>query len=356
MNDQNLNHDLKPGRSEIEGPSLSSNVLQFLKRKWWLSVLAGLIGGLGGVWYSSNQPNKFVATTTFSMLENGGNMGGVFSIAAEFGINIGNTGRDIFAGDNIIVILSSRRIIEEVLLQIDTLENRKVTFAEELGDIINASKGVVVADSLITFKVGQPRDSFSYLQDSVLYRMYLDIVKSRLVARRPDKRLNFFEVQFSSPDERFSKKFLDRLIEATARFYTDLRVQKSKATLAVLEERVAAMRGGANSAIQSQAVIKDANINPAFSTANAALLNRQLDISAYGKAYEELFKNLEVARYQYLQDIPLFQLIDPPKLPILNAKKGRLFNSVLFACVSVFVSLVLSVSWIIIKRDLPKKF
>lgn len=327
------------------------DLFKYIRNKWWLCLLIAFAGGMTGIWYAWKQENKYVCSATFSMLESGGNMGGVLNLAAEFGINIGGSGKDVFAGDNIIVIISSRRIIEEVLLQSDTVGNKIISLADEYRAITNSNTLKAALTKSIKFKPGQTRTEFTYRQDSVLYCLYNEIVKKRLIARRPDKKLNFFEVSFNSPDERFSRLFVERLINATSTFYTTLRSQKSKATLEILEARVASLKGNASAAIQSQAGIRDANINPAFAAASASVLNKQMEVSAYGKAYEELFKNLEFARYQYLQDIPLFQIIDPPRLPLKNLKTGRLYNSVVFAVIFGFVALVTLVFIAIIKQN-----
>jgi hypothetical protein len=326
-------------------------LFKFLLRKWWMFIIVGIVGGLAGIWYAYKQEAKYICKATFSMLDSGGSMGGVLNLAAEFGINIGGSGKDVFAGDNIIVILSSRRIIEEVLLQSDTIGNKIISLADEYRSITKSNTLKQSLTKEIEFKPGSNRKEFSYKQDSVLFTIYDEIVKGRLLSRRPDKKLNFFEISFISPNERFSRLFVERLIEVTSSFYTTLRTQKSKATLDILEARVGAVRGSASAAIQSQAGIRDANINPAFALAGASVLNKQLDVTAYGRAYEELFKNLELARYQYLQDIPLFQVIDPPRLPLKNMKPGRLYSGIVFAIISCFVTLVLLVSISIIKRD-----
>jgi hypothetical protein len=57
----------------------------------------------------------------------------------------------------------------------------------------------------------------------------------------------------------------------------------------------------------------------------------QIDATAYGGAYAELFKNLEVARYQYLQDAPLLQVLDPVRYPLKRYKKGKLTSAIVFA-------------------------
>jgi hypothetical protein len=51
----------------------------------------------------------------------------------------------------------------------------------------------------------------------------------------------------------------------------------------------------------------------------------------YGAAYGEMFKNLELARFQYLNEIPLMQIIDAANYPMEKVTSGKLKMAVLFA-------------------------
>ena len=320
--------------------------LRHLLKKWYVLVLAGLLGGIAGIGYAWWQAPKFEARASFALEDNKGGLGAALGLASEFGITLGSSGGDAFAGENIVVILTSRRMIERVLLLPDSSNGRATTMAATWLRLKKRDFAKHPRLSGVRFEAGVPRSQFSYLQDSVLYSLYEEIVKSHLSAGKPDRKLNFYEVKFNSPDEQFSKRFLEKLIAETTAFYTDLRSKKSGETLRILESRVAAMKGSARSAIGGQASIRDANVNPAFASADAPVLEKQLDVTAYGRAYEELFKNLELARYQYLQDIPLLQMIDAPAYPMKNLKPGRLKSGIMagFAA-GVLAVLVLFARW-----------
>jgi uncharacterized protein involved in exopolysaccharide biosynthesis len=44
-----------------------------------------------------------------------------------------------------------------------------------------------------------------------------------------------------------------------------------------------------------------------------------------------MFKNLELARFQYLNEIPLMQIIDAANYPMEKIKSGKLKMAVIFA-------------------------
>jgi uncharacterized protein involved in exopolysaccharide biosynthesis len=287
-----------------------------------------------GIWYAWKTKPKYQSRLTFALEENSGGMSGALNLAAEFGLNLGGSS-SIFSGDNILQIISSRRVIEGVLLSVDTLEGsgKPVTLAQQLLDLKRDKKVETVKPLRlfsVSFPAGRHRNSFNYLEDSVLYVLYNEDILKNLIAGRPDKKLGIYEVMFTASDERFAKVFTERLLHETTTFYTDLRSKKSRQTLEVLEARVASLKSNVGAAIQSKSSVQDANLNPVFSSSQAVAQQRQVDITAYSGAYAELFKNLELARYQFLQDIPLLQIIDNVHYPLKKIKKGRLFTGLLF--------------------------
>ncbi len=303
---------------------------RMLIRNWWVLLLIGLIGSVAGVLVSSFQKPKFEARLSFALEEGQSTgIGSALNIAAMFGIDLNSSG-SIFSGDNILAIMPSREIIERVLLSSDSLPDGRVeTFADEWMRLNKINKGNARLSNIV-FPVAKPRDTFSYLQDSVLFVLQSSIANDYLNVVRPDKKLNIYEVYFVAPDERLAKAFVETLVEQTIAYYTDLKSKRSLQTLQILEERVAFLKGETFSSIDKQLEVKDINVNPAFARANSPVAKEQMDITAYGAAYAELFKNLEIARMQYLKDIPLLQVIDKPHYPMRNLKKGRLRTGILY--------------------------
>ncbi len=307
--------------------SLKSTVM-YLFSKWWIFLIVGVLGGVAGIVYATLEKAQYESRLTFSLGESGGGLSGALSLAAEFGFNLGGSGSDIFAGDNIMTILTSRRIIEDVFLSADTVDGKVATMADFFMTYhkLDYSKNKKIGP--ISFPVGADRKKFTYHQDSILFTFYESAIKKSLRVKRPDKRLNFYEINYLSPNERFSKIFTEKLIDQATTFYVELKSKRSRETLEILTERAEAMRGGVKSAIQKQAAVKDANVNPAFSGTIATVQQQQVDATAYGKAYEELFKTLEIARYQYLNNIPLLQIIDHPNYPMKKIKNGRMMSAI----------------------------
>ena len=313
-----------------------------LLKKWWLFLIVGLLAGLLGIYRASKQKIIYESRLTFA-LDGGDGSSGAMSLAAQFGLNIGGNGNDMFAGDNILEIMKSRRMVERTLLSVDTFQNKPYTFIEYYlqQNIEPGSKQEVN----IHFPVGQPRSSFTYAQDSLLYKVYNDFVNQYINAGKPDRKYNIYEVNVTNPEEKFTKDFTDRLVTETNKFYTEISTKKTKETLDILEQRVALMKSNLSSSISSKAEIQDVNLNPAFSEAQVPVLKQQGNIQVYSSAYAEMFKNLEIARYQYLKQIPIMQIIDAANYPMRKIKVSKLKTAIIFSFVACSVTLL--VLWLI---------
>ena len=321
-----------------------NKIIRFVLKKWWLFLVIGLIAGIAGIFYASRQTPDYKSSLTFALDDEGssGGMGNLFSLASQFGINVGGS-KDIFSGDNILEIMKSRRMIERVLLSVDTFENKPYTLIEYYLEKSGKRKSNTRIKN-IHFPAGQLKNTFSYQQDSLLYKTYQDFSDKYIVAQRPDRKVSIYEVNVTSPDEKFTKDFTDRFVAETNNFYVEIRTKKAKETLDILEQRVATMKGNLNSSISNKASVQDVNINPAFSEAQVPVQKQQANIQVYGAAYGEMFKNLELARFQYLNEIPLMQIIDAADYPMQKIKLGKLKAAILFA---VFAELlVLFVLWL----------
>jgi hypothetical protein len=85
---------------------------------------------------------------------------------------------------------------------------------------------------------------------------------------------------------------------------------------------VNSLKGNLSASISRQGAVRDANVNPVFSSSLTPILTEEVNKRAYGEAYATLFANLEMARLQYLKDVPLLQIIDEPRYPLKKLQKS----------------------------------
>jgi len=322
------------------------SVFKSIIRFWWVIILIGIVAGLAGIFYASNQDASYESRATFALDDAGGSgVGNLMNLASQFGINVGGGASDIFGGDNIIEILKSRRIIETVLTSVDTFQGKPSTLIQFFIDESDIKKESIKKE--ISFPVSLPKEKYSYQQDSVLKDYYNLFSKKLIVAHRPDKKLSIYEVRVTTPNEELTKVFTDKLLEKANEFYIELRTKKAKQTLTILEQRVASMKGNLTNSITERANVQDVNINPAFEKAEVPVIKQQANIQTFSAAYAELFKNLEIARFNYLDEIPLMQIIDQPEYPMHKNKLGKLTSALVFAFIAeVIFFLILAIKYV----------
>lgn len=331
-----------PANTEGEMPIIS--FIKFILKKWVLVGIICLLSAICGVIYSSFKKPKYESRLTFSLDAGSseGTLSSAMNFAAQLGIGFGS-GQSMFDGDNIIEIMKSRRMIETTLLSYDTFDNKPYTLAQYFYEKSGLQSAYSKKKNLknIQFPCGVKKAELSYLQDSVLYNIYLIISKENLSASRPDKKLGIYEVKVLSANERFSKIFTDRIVSFTSSYYTEITSKKELETLEILEQRVASIKEDVGTSIENRAGVQDANLNPAFAAAQSPLLKQQYNIQSYGEAYKEMFKTLEMARYQYLKKIPLLQIIDNADYPMKIIKIGKLMAAIYFSAIAFILTSII---------------
>jgi len=319
-----------------------NNLINFLLKKWKLFLIVGIVGAIAGIIFSTKEKPSYQSKLIFILDQGGSPLAAELGIAAQLGISIGND-NSAFMDDNIIQIIKSRNVIESVLLSSDTFENKPCTLAEYLRESeFNNEKNNV------SFPIGIQKANFNYQQDSILFAIVQKIQSKYLQVSRPDILLLIYEIDFTSPNEKFSKVFTDRLIEEANKLYIESMAQRKEQSIDVLEQRITELQNNIGTSLSNKSSAADANINPAFAAAQTPLIKEQTNLQAYGEAYKEMFKTLEITRYQYLQKLPLIQVIDAPNYPLKKIKTTKLAMAVWFAYIAQFALLLFLIGFKVI--------
>ncbi|WP_296704642.1 exopolysaccharide biosynthesis protein [Algoriphagus sp.] len=312
--------------------NLSSWISYFLSQ-WKILILAGIIGIALGALVSIFKKPVFHANTSF-VLEEGeaGGMGQMSGLASLVGVNLGSLGSTsgLFQGDNIMELYRSDRMLDEALLSpfdaSELLIDRFISFEE-----IDRKWASKVDISSMDFSI--PRESFTTSQDSVVKEVAKLIREKQLSVAKPDRKLSIIEVTVSSKDQLFAKVFNERLVENVNEFYKDTKTKKTSENLSILQSQADSVRSILDQSIGAYASATDKipNANPLLSAATVDVKKRQIDVQATGAVYEEIVKNLEIAKVNHRNNSPLIQIIDSPRLP-LERTEIRLVKGMVFGC------------------------
>ena len=314
----------------------------YFKSKWKTIFLAGIIGGLLGLGYSFTKKTIYTAKLSFALEEKGTGGGNLSSLAAQFGLGgIGGGDGGVFSGDNIIILLKSRFLIEKTLLSTvningksDLLINRYILFNRI--DKVWATK-----KNLAGLKfTNADRMHFTLKQDSILGIISTGLIKNNLVIAQQDKNLSIINISVVSTDEIFAKVFSEKLIETVTDFYIETKTKKTRANILVLQNRADSVQRELNSAMYGRAQFGDQNMGLIRQQAAVPKLKQEMRVQMLGTLYGELVKNLEFAKLTLMREEPLVQIIDQPILPLPKARLSKLKAIVMGGFLFGFFSLL----------------
>lgn len=304
-----------------------TSLLYFFFSRWKIFAVTGLIGILIGSLVSVFKKPVFHAETSFVLEEDASSgMGQMSGLASLVGVNLGSLGgaSGLFQGDNIMELYRSDRMIAETLLSSfdeDRLLIQKYIDYEKLEKKWESEVDI----SSMNFALN--RSQFSVSQDSVVKEISKLIREKLLTIEKPDRKLTILRVTVSSKDESFAKVFNEKLVEKVNSFYLETKTKKTGENLIILQSQADSVRAILNTSIGAFANSTDKipNPNPIQSTIKVESRQRQIDVQATGSIYEEIVKNLEIAKVNHRNNSPLIQIIDSPRFP-LNRTEVRLFK------------------------------
>ena len=329
--------------------------LNYLLSKWLFIFLAGLLGGVIGLWIAFRSTPTYSATTTFVVEsgESGGGLRQFAGMAAMAGIDIGGNAGGLFQGDNIMELYKARKMITQTLLSKTYPDS-----SELLVERYIRSNGLLEAweetPELLALDFRVDNSSLSQpalrLRDSVLNKFVNNIKEDMLIVDKPDRNLSIIRVNVISKDEVFAKVFNENLVKEVNDFYIQTKTKKSKNNIAILEEKVDSVKAVMERAIYSVAKVSDQtpNLNPTRQIQRLAPTQEAQFSAESNKAIlSQLLQNLELSKMSLLQEQPLIQLVDQPVYPLPVTRLGKIKSIIiggfLFGLLSI--SLLIGIRW-----------
>jgi hypothetical protein len=301
----------------------------YLLSKWLIICIFGFGGGAIGLTSALLQQPSYTATLTFLLVESSSGGGGLASLASSFGLGDIGGNNGVFSGSNLLEIIKSKSSIEKTLLTPVEYHSKKqnlidiyLQFTGIRGSWENESKNPELKS--LEFPIGQPRETFTRTQDSIINSIYNDIIRSKsLTINKNDKKTDLVNIEFTCSDEYFSKVFVESIMEETYRFYMETRISQSKANIEMMQEAADSIKRLYDSSIYKSATASQFNINPALQLASIPRIKQETNVELYGKVYAEILKNLETLKMDMLRQKPIVQIIDHPRYPLKVNKTSK---------------------------------
>lgn len=321
---------------------------KYLLSKWYILLIAGFLGGVGGCFYAKSKKPLYTATTTF-VLEAGESSGSGFgqyaSMAAMVGLDMGGSG-GIFQGDNLLELYKSRKMIEAALLNASASDSSKTLLDKYL--LFTGAKELWSSQSPYLLDLDF-NDEVNYSgikrrqRDSVISNVISSINKNVLKVGKLDLKLSIIKIDTESEDEVFSKEFNEALVKEVSDFYVQTKTRKSLDNIIILQHKVDSVRGVMYGAISSAAVVMDAtpNLNPTKQAQRTVPSQRSQFSAETNKAIlGQLVQNLELSKMTLLREAPLIQKVDEPVFPLKVISLGKLKAGAIGSFLFVFLTIM----------------
>ncbi|MGB4413972.1 MAG: hypothetical protein WBI53_03690 [Paludibacter sp.] len=316
--------------SMIEIVSKLKQYWSYLLSKWVIICIFGFGGAAIGLLASFLTKPKYTAHLSFALVEKSTG-GGLADLASSFGYGGlvgGNNGA--FSGDNLLEIIQSRYAVEKTLLTPVNYRGQNKNLVEVYIDFNDLRKKWQKKKKnkdlqQLSYPIDQKCESFNRTQDSVLFTIYDEFIKSQaLTVTRKNKKVSIVNVNFTSKDEMFSKLFVEKLMDQTYRFYKETKTSQSRANINMMQHTADSIKGLYETALYKGAGFSQVNVNQALQFAAVPRIKQENNAQLYGTVYAEVLKNLETLKLDMARETPIVQIIDTPRLPLEKEKLGKI--------------------------------
>lgn len=312
-------------------------------------ILSLLIGFAAGFAYVKLSPVKYEAKLSFIVNDAKSiSQNPIAALAGQLGVSGSNIN---VSDDRILFLITTKKILGQSLLAV--IDEEKITVADKLIALNNYKKGWDKKDtSLQNFShfTSKSIDNLSYVENKIMDFLISKILKSNdLQSDAVKKKTSSFVgqsssgiilISYKSKDELLSKKLVDAIYFNLSDFYTQIITKSLKANLDLVSQRLDSTKrimersevAAANEMDISNKIIRfSGKVNEARLRKETELLN---------VLYAELLKNKEIAKFNYDQEKPVFQIIDKPSFPLEELSKSIIIYSIIGAFLFSFICLI----------------
>ncbi len=315
--------------------------IRYLFSKWLIIVIAGIIGGVLGLIYAFTVNPKYTASLNFVLSANSSSGSGLLGFANQFGINLGNSGDDVFSGDNIITFMQSRRMVQQALFS--ALPNSNKSLINMLVEDEKWNEGWAKNSMMKNvYPFPSTPDKMNLIQDSIFRKIYSSVQTNMLTVSKPDKDQNIYAVTTVAENPLFAYYLTKYLVNATSAFYIGTKTSSARQNLNMLQNEADSLRRILGDAIVSAGSQTDYtfNLNPAYQVQRSGAQQSQATAAALGQAYGQVLQNLELSKITLQKETPLYQIIDEPTLPLDEEKPGKLTSLIIGGFIGGFLIIV----------------
>ena len=277
----------------------------------------------------------YFARTTFVLDNNDtSSMGDLSSLASLAGINASSfiDASSLFQIDNIQELYRSNTMIKKTLM---STANDGIKDFKLIDRLIEAEKLKHKWDKLgVDTKNLWSTASTSRTKDSLIKELIKTIKKENLIVEKPSRKTTILEIGFDHKDEILAKTFNENLVKIVNQFYNKTKTLKTGSNLEILQRQSDSVKVVLDTSIMLLAEIDQSipNPNPLSKVNLVPYQKAMIDVQANSAIYQELLKQLELAKITHRNNMPLIQVIDSPSYPLENSR-WKLLKTIIYGMI-----------------------
>ncbi|MFT4060931.1 MAG: hypothetical protein QM642_01090 [Edaphocola sp.] len=296
--------------------------IKYLFSKWMVLLCVAAIGaGMGCLKYMFATP-QYKATTTVILQDDGnsGNSGGGLSI---FGLGSSEQAADLFHGDNLKWLYTTRKLLKTTLLTTVDLDGKKQLLIESfIKEDEDVRKALKKSPTLQAVKFSESDNNDSLPPDpkkNQVIDLCVNLLRNKVVkVKDVDKTDGVIEVTVLTAKESLSLAIAHVLVNKVNDYYVKTKTEKAQKQVDELEMAAADYNARMNTAMyQTAASVDDVpypNPNRQINTVPAR--RKGVDVELNSRLYSQIMANLEVAKSDLKKATPILQVVDAPTSPL----------------------------------------
>ena len=274
----------------------------------------------------------YYARTTFVLDNNSeSSIEDLSSIASLAGINASSfiDASSLFQIDNIQELYRSDKMIRKALMSKVNESKNNLSLIELL---VKSEKSEKKWKNLgVDLNKLNSNKIFSRLEDSLTKDVINSIKKNYLLVDKPSRKTTILEIGFNHKSEKLAKNFNHNLVKIVNQFYNETKTLKTGSNLKILQRQSDSVKNILDTSIMILAEIDQRipNPNPITKVSLVPYQKAMIDVQANSAIYQELLKQLELAKVTHRNKTPLIQIIDEPIYPLENSR-WKLFKTLIY--------------------------
>lgn len=277
---------------------------------------------------------SYSASLNFA-LERGESTSALNGLATQFGISMGGGGEGLAGGDNLLALMRTRRIVQDVLFSHTYVNGDSILMLEQYLKL----NGLLQSwESTELYPISK-LECCNYKQDSALVEVVKAVSGDALSITKEIPKSSFVTVRYTGNDPIFAVAFIDLLTKKSTSFYVQTKMANSIDNINLLQRRLDSVRAELQFAMVGYYASQDQSAFLVKSTANVPNLQRQMKVNMLQAYYAELVKNLELSKTIMAREEPLFTIIDPPHYSVRRGESNLKFV-IISGALGVFLSML----------------